>query len=275
MIDVPIHNGAVQSVEYQDRSSANGTVITTETTSLIPRDPQNPYKIPDDCPSWVSSLPILYCCRNPRLAMAFVLTFAQSSVLGLFSATIPTEAEALFNFSSVRVGFLFIALFIPYLLLGGIAGKTVDRFGTRGVATTAYGLLVPSLILLGLPSYRLLPFTSNVGLFCAILSLNGIFLVLGSSTSFVEAGDVMEKYETTDPGFFGKSGPYAQMYGFNALFHFAGLTVGPIVGGLLRSAFGFQVMLMVMAGFSAVVSILSVLLVGERQRTGWDYYRDH
>ena len=274
MIDIPIHNGAAQSAAYDDRPAVTGTVAATESTSLIPPARYGPCRIPDACPRWAPSFPVLSCCRDPRLAMAFVLTFAQSSLLGLFSATIRSEAEALFHFSSVRVRLLFIALSVTYLLFGGLAGKMVDRFGTHSIATAAYGLLVPSLILLGLPSCLRLPITSNAALFCAILALNGIFMVLGSSTGFVEASDVMEEYEHSNPRFFDKSGPFAQMYGFNTLFLFAGLTVGPIVGGQLRSAFGFQVMLMAMAGFSAVVSILTFLFMRKKQSTHWSYSRD-
>jgi MFS family permease len=205
--------------------------------------------------------------------MAFVLTFAQSSLLGIFSATIPMEAEELFHFSSARVGLLFIALFVPYLLLGSTAGKAVDFLGTRVVATTGYALLVPSLVMLGLPSYQLLPIAQNIILFCGVLALNGIFMVMGSSTSFVEASDVMECFEQANPEFFGDSGPFAQLYGFNALFMFSGLTVGPLVGGLLRSAFGFQVMLIVVAAFSGFMSLFSFLFIGGRQRTGSDHMR--
>lgn len=249
-------------------TSADHASEATENTALLHHPVYNNHKIKGDHPRWVKSFPVLFCCRDPRLVMAFVLTFAQSSLLGLFSATIPTEAEALFLFSSSKVGLIFIALFMPYLVLGTVAGKAVDFFGTRIVAATAHALLVPSLILLGLPSYHLIPQTLNIVLFCGMVALNGIFMVLGSSTSFVEASNVVDHFEKANPGIFGTSGPFAQLYGFNALFMFSGLTLGPLAGGFLRSAFGFQVMLIIAAAVSALVSIFSVLFIRDRRKAG-------
>jgi hypothetical protein len=47
----------------------------------------------------------------------------QATLLAVFNATIPTEAQDLFSFDSLKAGLLFIAVVTPYLILGPIAGK--------------------------------------------------------------------------------------------------------------------------------------------------------
>lgn len=129
-----------------------------------------------------------------------------------------------------------------------------------------FGYLVPSFILLRLPSDNLLSGTSNVILYCAILSLNGVGLAIIGSPGVVEASDVVEKFNLANPGFFGANGPYAQLYGFNSLFFSAGLTIGPIVAGALRDGIGYGNMNLVFAVISAVTAVLSFFVIGGKPR---------
>lgn len=130
-------------------------------------------------------------------------------MLGIFDATVPTEGAALFRFSSSKVGFLFTALIVPYIVLGPFAGRAVDVYGTKLVSTAGYAFLVPCLAILGLPSQNLITGDGNIVLFCAILALNGAGLSAIGSPSFVEASDVTSGFEAANPGLFGERGPYA------------------------------------------------------------------
>jgi MFS family permease len=195
------------------------------------------------------------------------LTVVQGCILGVFDATIPTEAAALFHFSSFKAGLLFTALILPYIGLGPVAGMAVDKYGTKLVATYGYALLTPSLVVLGIPSLQYLGHTGDLVLFCGILVFNGISLAIVSSPSFVDASDLTSKYEAANPGFFGENGPYAQIFGFNSLCFFLGLTIGPIAGGALRDAFGYQFMGPVFAVISGISSVLAHIYIGERLQT--------
>ncbi|KAK5259742.1 hypothetical protein LTR40_005398 [Exophiala xenobiotica] len=184
-----------------------------------------------------------------------------------FDATIPTEAQALFGFDSLQAGLLFIALDIPYLLLGPIAGWCVDRYGTKPASVLGFGFLVPSLILLRLPPAQITPnVKSNIILYCGLLALNGMGLAVIGSPSIVESSDVVQRYDKANPGLFGENGPYAQLYAFNSLVFSAGLTIGPILSGGLKDAIGYGNMNIVVACISGITALLSFFFVGGKPK---------
>ncbi|KAI2635811.1 MFS transporter-like protein [Hypomontagnella submonticulosa] len=242
----------------------------TERDVLIPnkKKEDDAYKIRSEPNRIVRTLPILACFRSIRLVVALVLAFVQAALLAMFDATIPTEAQSLFGFTSLRAGLLFIALDVPYLVLGPVAGWAVDRYGTKLAAVIGFGYLVPVLILLRLPSDHVLNGTSNIVLYCVLLALNGVGLAVIGSPSIVEASEVVRKFDKANHGFFGANGPYAQLYGFNSLFFCSGLTVGPIVAGVLRDRIGYGNMNLVFAIISAFTAIISLLVVGGKP---WQY----
>ncbi|KAI0845917.1 MFS general substrate transporter [Daldinia vernicosa] len=229
------------------------------------------YKIRHEPNRIVRALPILVCFRSPRLCVGMFLSFVQASLLGLFDATIPTQAQSLFGFTALHAGLLFVALYVPYLISGPLAGWAVDRYGTKLAAIVGFGSLVPSLILLRLPSEDLLSGTSNVIVYCAMLALNGVGLGIIGSPGVVEASDVVEKFDKANPGFFGDNGPYAQLYGFNSLFFCTGLTVGPVAAGALRDGIGYGNMTLVFGLISAFTAVLSFFIIGGGPR--WNLVR--
>ncbi|OTA83149.1 hypothetical protein M434DRAFT_84084 [Hypoxylon sp. CO27-5] len=257
------HNGYVTAPHDEDGGDREeGPVESDALLSNKKQDDEDPYKIHYEPNRIVRALPILICFRSPRLIVGFSLAFVQASLLAVFDATIPTEAQSLFGFTSLQAGLLFIALDIPYLVLGPVAGWAVDRYGTKLASVVGFGYLVPVLILLRLPSDRLLFGTSNIILYCALLALNGVGLAIIGSPSIVETSAVVQKYDKANPGFFGINGPYAQLYGFNSLFFCAGLTVGPVVAGALRDGVGYGNMNLVFAIVAAITATVSFLVVG-------------
>jgi MFS family permease len=242
---------------------SDGTDGVSEEEPLLPKNEEESYRIPEGRNRLVRTLPILYCLLDPRLLVAFLLAFVQAALLATFEATLPTEAQTLFDFDSLKAGLLFIALDVPFLLLGPVAGWAVDRYGTKPAAVIGFAYLVPTLILLRLPSARIAPTRkTNIILYCALLALNGIGLAIIGSPSIVEASDVVQKYDKANPGVFGENGPYAQLYGFNSLVFSAGLTIGPILSGSLRDSIGYANMNVVVASISGLTAILSFVFVG-------------
>ena len=248
----------------QDLDEVNREV--SEEDALLPKREDESYKIRYEPNKLIHALPIFACFKSPRLVMGLGLAFVQAALLAVYDATIPTEALSLFQFSSLKAGLIFIALDVPYLLLGPIAGWAVDRHGTKLAAVIGFGWMVPVLILLRLPADELLPRSKNIVLYCAILALNGVGLAIIGSPSVVEASDIIQKYDKANPGFFGKNGPYAQLYGLNSLFFCAGLTIGPVVAGSLKDSIGYGNMNLVFAMLSAITAILSFFIIGGRTR---------
>ena len=217
------------------------------------------YEVPPNQHRWVQKLPFLYCLKDPRLLTAFLVAFVHATLLATFDATIPIEAQELFDFDSLKAGLLFIALDISYLILGPIAGWAVDRYGTKPAAVIGFTYAVPVLILLRLPHRG---GTSQIVLYCAILALCGIALAIVGSPSIVEASQVVEKYDKANPGFFGANGPYAQLYGINSMVFSAGLTIGPLLSGGLRDKIGYGNMSLALAGLTLITAMLSFIYVG-------------
>ncbi|KAI0886587.1 MFS transporter-like protein [Annulohypoxylon maeteangense] len=246
----------------------------TENDALLPNKNENSrYKINSPPNRLTRTLPILLCFRNPRLLVGFSLAFVQASLLAVFDATIPTEASSLFGFASLDAGLLFIALDIPYLILGPVAGWAVDQYGTKFASVLGFGYLVPTLILLRLPSDHPLSGGSNVVLYCALLALNGVGLAVIGSPSVVETSYVVQEYDRANPGLFGANGPYAQLYGFNSLFFCAGLTVGPVVAGALRDGIGYGNMNLVFAIVSGLTAIASLFVIGGKLQGNFRLWR--
>ena len=235
----------------------------SEEDPLIRKKEEQAYKVPPNHPKWIRSFPVIYCLKNPGLLSAFLLTGVQATLLSTFDATIPTVAQQLYNFESLNAGLLFIALSVPYLVLGPIAGWTVDRYGTKPAALIGYLYLFPTLILLRLvrPGG-----TSEVVKYCALLALCGLGLGVIGASPVVEASNVVQRYHKANPTFFGHQGPYAQLYGLNSMIFSAGLTVGPLASGALKDKIGYGNMNLVLAGVCLIVAILSYIFVGGKPR---------
>ena len=221
------------------------------------------YEVPPNQHRWVQKFPFSFCLKDPSLLTALLVAFVQASLLASFDATVPIEGQELFGFDSLKAGLLFIALDIPYLILGPIAGWVVDRYGTKPAAVFGFTYVVPVLILLRLPHRG---GKSQIILYCVILSLCGIGLAIIGSPSVVEASQVVQRYHKANPGFFGANGPYAQLYGVNSMVFSAGLTVGPLLSGGLRDKFGYGNMNLAVACLALITAVLSFLFVGGTPR---------
>ena len=253
-------NGTEDDTNRQDDGTATGEDgDDNEEEPLLRKKEEDNYKVPDGQSKVVRSFPILYILKDPRLLVALLLAFNQATLLATYDATIPTEAEQLFGFDSLKSGLLFIALVLPYLLLGPVAGWLVDRYGPKPAAVLGFGYLVPVLILLRLARPGGTP---EIVLFCALLSLCGLGMAVIGSPSIVEASYVVSQYDNANPEFFGEQGPYAQLYGINSMVFSFGLTAGPLISGLLRDRIGYGNMNAVVAGLCLITAVLSVIYVG-------------
>ena len=230
----------------------------TEHEPLLSKHEENAYKIGEP-PRWIRTFPIFLCLKDPRLLVANLVSFMQATILAIFDATIPTEAEALYGFDSLKAGLLFIAIVLPYLLLGPIAGWAVDRYGPKPASTIGFGYLALVLTLLRLvrPGG-----TAQIIQYCAQLALCGLGLALIGSPGIVEAAAVVEKYYSANPDLFGKNGPYAQLYGLNSMVFSLGLAVGPLFGGGLRDKIGYGNMNLIIAVFCLVTALLTFVFMG-------------
>lgn len=123
---------------------------------------------------------------------------------------IPTEAQSLFDFDSLTAGLLFVPLVLPYLMLGPLAAKGVDRYGPKPAA-------VIWIVLPGARADTSCVFPTQAARRrlsgCASsVALCGLGLALISSPSYVA-----EQYHKHNREVFGEQGPYAQLYAINSM----------------------------------------------------------
>lgn len=239
-----------------------------EDSPLLGEREQQHYRLPEE-KSWiVRKVPIFACMTDSALISALWLAFVQAVFLGSFDSTIPTVAEDYYDFNSLRVGLLFLAFAVTDLVTGPIAGWSVDRFGTKPVATIGCLWLVPSFALLRLPQPDLAggEGSPQVKLWAGLLAVAGFGMGIFGSPSIVEAGAVVDNYYKANREFFGESGPYAQLYGLNSMFFNAGLMSGPLIAGYLKDAIGYGDMNAVMAAIAGVSAIVSFMFIGGKPR---------
>lgn len=235
----------------------------SEEDSLLWKIEEENYKIVPSEHKFVKAFPMLSCLGNPRLLTTFFLTIIQASIISSFDATIPTVALEYFDMDSLQAGLLFIATVVPCLILGPLAGWMVDRYGTKPVAVFGYGFLVPALLFLRLvqPGGR-----QQMIRYAILLAVCGVGLAFLGPPGMVEGSFIVKRYHQANPGFFGEQGPYAQLYALSSMAFSTGLTIGPIISGLVKQRLGYGNMNAVMAGVCLFTAALSFVYIGGKPR---------
>ena len=226
-------------------------------------DDEDEFKVSEDQPKIARMIPILPCLANPALLTAFLLALVQALLLGSFDATVATVSRELFGFDSLFAGILFLPLGILDLIFSPLAGWSVDRYGTKPASVISFAFMVPVLILLRLPHAG---GVDQITFYGILLALAGIGLSGTGAPSIVEAGAIVQKYHETNKGFFGESGPYAQLYGLNSMLFNVGLTLGPELAGELKQTIGYGNMNLVLAGICLITAVLSYVYIGGKPK---------
>lgn len=255
----------VTATNHDDGVAQQPQPGTDEEQPLLGRrkDETQTFKLSKDQPAIARKITILPLLTDPRLLVAFLVALVQALLLGNFDATVPTTAQELFGFDSLKAGLLFIPLGAFDLVIGPLAGWFVDKYGTKPAAVLGYSFLVPLLVLLRVPHEG---GTDQVILYGALLALCGIGLAVIGAPSVVEAGSVVQKYYEANPEFFGEKGPYAQLYGLNSMVFSLGLAIGPALAGELKQQLGYGNMNIVLAAISFATAVLCFVWLGGKPR---------
>lgn len=245
--------------EEEGNEDQNVEDATEEDPLIGKKDELEDWRIHEEQPKWVKQFPLVYCHKNPRLVTAQLVALMQAILIAVFDSTIPTEAQDLFKVDPLTAGLLFAPLLLPYLFLGPVFGKVVDKYGVKYPAVLGFLYMSLPLFLLRIPQEG---GKIEIIKFCAILFLCGLGLASISAHSLVEASHVVENYHKANKEFFGERGPYAQLYAINSIFFYLGLTLGPLIAGWLRTKIGYGNMNAVIAGMCLIISTLSFVYLG-------------
>lgn len=117
----------------------------TERTQLLDETPTS--KIKPACPGIRKTLSLL---SNPGIATALYGVFVHFVIICSFDGVLPIYLAQTFQWSSLKVGLCFLAIGIPNVILGPLAGKLSDTIGPRWLACGGCVLTAVPMILLQL-----------------------------------------------------------------------------------------------------------------------------
>lgn len=158
---------------------------------------------------------------------------------------------------------MFIALEVPYLLLGPVAGLAVDKYGTKPAAVFGFGYLVPALVLLRLAHAS---GENQIILYSALLALCGVGMAVIRSPASSKPQMWFRNMTRQTQVFFRRTRTIYTTVRFQFYLFFAGLTSGPIVGGALRNSIGYGNMNAVTAVISDLITALSFSFIGGKPK---------
>ena len=262
---VPLNPATISSTHSNVSEDEDINTVDESSQLLRSGTESRTYFIPKDV-AWIyRKIPLLFCFfHSHSLVIAEVIAFSQGILLSAFDATVPTYASEVFGFGSLKASLLFLPLGIMNLCLGPLGGWAIDRYGTKLVAVTGFGLLAPALVVLRFPEKA----TANkrLPLYVLNLAMCGFGLPLLGSSSVVEAGNVVKKFHRRNPSCFRQHGPYAQLYAVNHTVFSLGFTVGPLISGALKDSVGYGNMNAGLAAISGLTALMCWFWLGEHQR---------
>ena len=206
-----------------------------------------------------SSLPpILTLLSSRRLLAALWGCMVQALFYTAFDSVLALRVQALFGWTSIGAGLIFLALVVPCFIAPFI-GHMSDKFGPRWLVVTGFLSSCPAFVLLRLVDHDSLKQKVLLG---ALLVLLGASLTTVMTPLMAEIMYVVEAKEKKHPGIYGEKGAYAQAYGlFNTAFA-AGTLAGPLWGGFVVAKAGWGTMAWTLGLLSALSAIPTLIFVG-------------
>lgn len=203
--------------------------------------------------------PVVTLLASRRLLAALWGCLIQASLLTSFDSTLPLYVRDIFGWDSIGAGLIFLPIVIPSFL-GPVVGWAADKYGPRWLATIGFILAVPPIILLRLVDHDGI---RQKVLLCALLFLVGVTLTIVLTPLMAEIAYAVEaKAAKKPPGYFGKSGAYAQAYGLFNMAFAGGCLVGPLVAGLVQQRAGWGASTLVVGCLAAVSAVPTLIWVG-------------
>lgn len=234
--------------------------LTNNANNAIPNNEEDrKYILPSPLPQYLPK-PLLYILfTSPRLLTCTLSSLLLAALVAINNATIPIQANLLFNLTSFSSGLFFIPLLAPSLIIGPLAGHLIDKYGTKLPSALGFLLLSIPVFLLRLP---------HTGGSIEITKYAIILLFVGIATAFVgpvflvETTEVVERYHKMNPEAWGEKGPFASMFAWHCVLTSAGLTLGPVlVVGM--NGWGYGGLMGWVAGICVCLGVLCFCFLGD------------
>ncbi|KAL3419891.1 vesicular amine transporter [Phlyctema vagabunda] len=185
-----------------------------------------------------SQLALFTLFRNHRLIVTLWGNFVQAIIIASLDATLPILVSRLFRWNSLGAGLIFLPNVLPSIA-DPFWGYLTDRYGVRLTAVLGFLLMSPVLIAMRFVSQDT---ATDKVLLCGLLFPIGVFLDLSTPALLVELEELVSAKEEERPGFFGRGGAFAQVFGLYSMSQAAGMIVGSLWGGFVTDGAGWGTM---------------------------------
>lgn len=198
--------------------------------------------------------------RRDKMFQSSLQEFSQLGFLGMFLVFLffvfalhwgfialmePLYTDAL-HFDSRLIGLIYAGFTIPFLLVSILSGRYIDRRGAKGIAIG--GLLLMALSTLG---FGLTQNPRVLFIFSLVAGIGDAFLLPAIMSTLARLSLHHVKEQISGVKIFAES---------------AGYLLGPLVGGVLASFFGFQ-FVFILLGLSILLLALVTIFVRFHDRT--------
>lgn len=228
MIEPRQHSATGDSSESgPETKSPHEDVETTEEPSSLFKDSKGR--------AWERS-PVLVLWQSPRFCAMMLATVLDATLLTTFDGALAIHLHDTFNYTSLGIGLTYISLVIP-TFLAPFAGKLADRYGSRGLLTTA--------LLVGIVPLACLRFVDHNSLnqkvlLCALLALIGLCAAGRLGIYSAQVDHAVSEHARAHSDLLSHDKAIAQAQGIWSASYSIGCAIGPIWGGLIQGAAGWK-----------------------------------
>ncbi|MEM2134776.1 MAG: MFS transporter [Candidatus Jordarchaeaceae archaeon] len=184
--------------------------------------------------------------RNVLLVVFINLLIAV--FFGFIEPLLPPYLSGRFNLSGTQIGLFFGGAFLTYVVSQPFVGRLSDRYGRKI-------FIVCGLIALSITNV-MIPYLSDVLTLFALLVVMGVFWSLAYTPLMPLAVDSLRSKNRET---------FGTMSGFFNIAWNSGYSVGPLIGALVTSYFGFESIFWFFSGLLVVMIIVAQTLIAEKR----------
>ncbi|KAI9367088.1 major facilitator superfamily domain-containing protein [Aspergillus egyptiacus] len=182
---------------------------------------------------------------TPQVLAALINTLALTLLLCAFDTTLPLHVRDAFNWDSLPVGLIFLALQAPSVLLGPVVGLLRDRVGLRYPTTFGWAILAPLLVTLGIDD-KTIYIVSIVGIGFALAFIRG--------AGAFQMMSIIHTLESQNQHLFGPYGGNSRLSALTEVPYTMGMILGPLVAGSVTETVGYFWLNCLLSGISVLVA---------------------